>query len=234
LSDIRHVQNWGTSVIGHKVPSVITYSATQGNSWGYGIGDNAYVLRWTKLELEPPSRLTALTLLRQTLSEARQLSFNRQNVLARRIPRHLIKTSVDIMTDYLTEVAICVRHDIENNRDKTTLTQFPIDLVITHPAVWDARAKNLTFRAVTTAFERIFPEVASTPSPSYTRLATESEACAQYTMRDAQNGQVNTLRKGECFVVVDAGGGTVVSAKFADEIVAMKQLKGTRTWHPIV
>jgi len=190
------------------VPSKFTYSANQGEKWGYGIGDNAYVIQRTKLELEHPKRELALDRLRRTLLEAQLLDFGTQNVLRSQLPRHLIKTSSDVVTDYLTNVARWVRRDIESKKDKALPTQFPIDFVITHPAVWDKRAKNITFRSVNTAFGKIFPEAAR--KPSYIRLATESEACAQYTMRDLEVGAVNELVQGECFIMVDAGGGTVV------------------------
>ena len=46
--------------------------------------------------------------------------------------------------------------------------------------------------------------------PGNLMLATEPEACAHYTMRVAQDQGMTGFIKGECFVVVDAGGGTVV------------------------
>jgi hypothetical protein len=217
LADIHAVQNWGSS-IGPKVPSTYTYSANRGDSWGYGIGDNAYVIRWTKLELEPPSLLNALKTLRRTLLEAEQLGFTDENVLQNQIPRHLIRTPPDVMTDYLTEVAACVRRDIESKRDRDTVGKFPMDFVITHPAKWDDRAKNLTFRAVNTAFEHVFPELETKLGNIY--LATEPEACAHYTMRSGQDEGIRSLRRGDCFMVVDAGGGTVDLVSYRVDEVA--------------
>ncbi len=133
-SDIRTVKTW-TGGLGDKVPSLFTYSANDREQWGFDIGNSAYVLQWTKMELEPPSRKDALAALRQTLSEATQLNFSRHNVIQRQIPRHLIKTVEDIVSDYLIEVAGCVRQDIESQKDKDSLGDFPIDIIITHPAV---------------------------------------------------------------------------------------------------
>ncbi|KAK3687821.1 hypothetical protein B0T22DRAFT_405788 [Podospora appendiculata] len=205
LADVKVVRQWAGG-IGPKVPSVFTYSASSGEQWGFRLGDGSYVLRWTKLELEPPSRLKALKSLRSTLAETRLLDFDANN-LVDQIPRHLIRTAEDIVTDYLTEVAIWVRQDIQNEKDPETLRDFPIDLIITHPATWHSRARNTTFRAVNEAFRRIFPEMEE--KPGNLRLTTESEACAQYTMKVAQDQGMAGLRKGECFIVVDAGGGTV-------------------------
>lgn len=191
------------------MPSVFTYSANTGQNWGYDIGNSAYVIRWTKLRLEVPTRLNALQSMKHMAEEARMLNLEPQGRRAE-IPRHLVRTSVDIVTDYLREVINHVRGEIENTRDARELQQFPIDIVITHPAVWDDRAKNLTFRAVMSAFRSVFQDIQV--KPGYLRLATESEACAQYTLQAARaEGMVGAqqLRVGECFIVVDAGGGTV-------------------------
>ncbi|KAG7284675.1 hypothetical protein NEMBOFW57_009284 [Staphylotrichum longicolle] len=208
LADIQIIQHWGGNIEA-KVPSVFTYSANSGQKWGYDIGNSAYVIRWTKLRLEVPKRLNALQSMKHMAEEARMLNLEPQGRRAE-IPRHLVKTSVDIVTDYLREVINHVRGEIENTRDARELQQFPIDIVITHPAVWDDRAKNLTFRAVMSAFRSVFQDIQV--KPGYIRLATESEACAQYTLQAARaEGMVGAqqLRVGECFIVVDAGGGTV-------------------------
>ncbi|KAI0532804.1 hypothetical protein GGR58DRAFT_522464 [Xylaria digitata] len=188
-----------------KVPSEIAYTGNRGEQWGYGIGDDAYVISWTKMKLEKPlSLLQAIEALWQTLAPAEQLAADPRNASGNQIQRHLTKTSADILTDYLAKVATAVRQDIGNKRDEEVLRRFPIDLVTTHPVGWDARARNTTFRAVSKTFTKEF-EMHKLP-PGYIRLATESEACAQYTMNDRA---VDDLRKGDCFIVVDAGGGTV-------------------------
>ncbi|KAH8894314.1 hypothetical protein GQ53DRAFT_643950 [Thozetella sp. PMI_491] len=211
-SAIRVVRNWGPGAIGPKVPSLFTYSMNTGQKWGYGVGDNAYVIRWTKLELEQPSRLDALNALKNMVREASHLRFGQNGGPLTQIPRHLTRTSEDILTDYLTEVANCVRKDIESETDDQALAQmqFPMDFVITHPAIWDDQARNITFRAVNKAFRQVIPEIKIRPGAI--RLATEPEACAQYTRHAAQlAGYIESgqLRAGECFLVVDAGGGTV-------------------------
>ncbi|KAM7208581.1 chaperone protein DnaK, partial [Naviculisporaceae sp. PSN 640] len=208
FSDIKVVKNWGSG-IGAKVPSVLTFSAGSGQKWGYDVGDSAYVIRWTKLKLEVPTRLDALKSMKYMLEEADMLNFGPGRPQTD-IPRHLIRTSADIVNYYLAEVFHKVRLEIENARDGRELEQFPMDVVITHPAVWDDRAKNLTFRAVTSALKAAFQGV--NVKPGYLRLASEPEACAQYTAQAAQAQNTisdRQLRVGECFIVVDAGGGTV-------------------------
>ncbi|KAK0627759.1 hypothetical protein B0T14DRAFT_422206 [Immersiella caudata] len=208
FSDIRVVRDW-VGGIGAKVPSVLTYSSSSSQKWGYDVGNSAYVIRWTKLKLEVPTRLDALKSMKHTLQEADMLDFGPGKPQSD-IPRHLIRTSADIVNDYLKEVLHQVRLDIENVRDSRSLEQFPVDVVITHPAVWDERGKNLTFRAATSALKAAFQNIKV--RPGYLRLASEPEACAQYTLQAARAQNTvseHQLRVGECFIVVDAGGGTV-------------------------
>ncbi|KAI0450091.1 hypothetical protein F5B21DRAFT_517692 [Xylaria acuta] len=195
--------DYGTTytVVQYKVPSKLTYTRNQGEQWGYGIGEDAYIIKWTKMNLERPSRLQAIKTLRQTLESAEQLAFDPRGALQAQVPHHLTKTPADILTDYLAKVAAVVRQDIKDKRDEEVIKRLPIDLVITHPAIWDARARNSTFRAASTAFMKEFEMAAG-----YIGLATESEACAQYIMNSKG---VDNLRKDDCFIVVDAGGGTV-------------------------
>ena len=119
-----------------KVPSLITYSPNTGTPWGYGIGAGAYVLRWTKLQLEPPSRFEALERLKHTLEETRLLAFDINKDPGRTpIPHHLARNVERVVTDYLYHVAQVVERDIVKEGGAGSLEEFPIDLVITHPAV---------------------------------------------------------------------------------------------------
>lgn len=125
--------------MGPKVPSEITYAASSQRDherWGFDLKYRDYVLRWTKMELEPPSREQAMVSLQKTLEEARLLG-GIKNALVDFIPLHLIKNAEEIVVDYLTEVARKVREDIlgEVLNGLVTLSEFPIDLMITHPAV---------------------------------------------------------------------------------------------------
>jgi len=212
LEHIRTIEKWG----GHnepKVPSKITYSVTQSNTerWGYGVGGSAHILKETKLSLGKRSRPEALDVLRRTLEVLDSMSIRELNVLAEGLPRHVMKTPVEVVTDYLLHIAKAVRRAILSEPTHG-LGQFPVDLIFTHPVEWDKQAMNLTFRAVTESFGRIFPELVETHGRIY--MASEPEACAQYTMRDSQEGAIQSLMKGDCFIVVDAGGGTVDLAAY--------------------
>ena len=136
LVDINVTKVWPGGHVAPKVPSEITYGANEGDQerWGFGVKGCPYVLKWTKLELEPPSRPKALSLLSKTLEEIKFLG-SMDNALVDFIPLHLIRTAEEIVTDFLAEVAIWVRNDILSKKDPGTLRDSPIDLIITHPAV---------------------------------------------------------------------------------------------------
>ncbi len=135
LEDINVVTNWPTGELRPKVPSLFTYTENPGEQWGYGIGDNAHVISWNKMKLEKPSRLEAIKTLLKTLEPAEQLAFDPLSASRNQVQPHLAKTPEDILGDYLVRVATVVRQDIRNKRDEAVLKKFPIDLVITHPAV---------------------------------------------------------------------------------------------------
>ncbi|KAK4169554.1 hypothetical protein QBC43DRAFT_375362 [Cladorrhinum sp. PSN259] len=234
-ADIKIVQNWtqgGVTENQYKVPSEYTYSRNTGARWGFNIADSAYILKWTKLQLEVPSRASALRSMKRLLQEADKLDIDPGNGEAEKsIPGHITRTASEIVTEYLEEVMKQVQQDVERafNGDRIAfeqlLEQVPIDLIITHPAKWDSRGKNITFRAVNSAFNQAFAELNFLRG--CVRLATEPEACAQYTLQVArakalQASQANVrtradgmkhpwhqLSIGECVIIVDAGGGTV-------------------------
>ncbi|KAM5343202.1 hypothetical protein ACJ41O_014168 [Fusarium nematophilum] len=204
LEDIQVVKNWAPDYIEPKVPSLYTYSPTQGRKWGHGIGDSPHVVRWSKLELQAPRRIDALRTLRRTIGQAFLLAQIDQGDDSE-VPHHITKSPAEVIRAYLVQVARAARRSIEGQRPPHQLKDFPVDIVVTHPAVWDYRARNLTFKAVHSAFQEAFPQ--STVGVSH--LATEPEACAQYTLAVARSQGLADIQERQCFVVVDAGGGTV-------------------------
>jgi len=200
LSAINIVDSWPgrpgepTQTL-NKVPSVYTYSGQDGTGWGCGIGHDAYQIRLSKLDLQPSGILDALQSLRRTLVEARHLRFNQQTILDHRFPYHLTKSPVNVIEDYLHRVARCVWEDIGRKGGLQTLGTCPMDFIITYPASWGQKAINLTFQAVTPPFERQFSDY---HVEKRFRLATEPEACAQYTIRSVlENGSIDI--KAVCF-----------------------------------
>lgn len=137
LEKIHVVSSWPGARNESKVPSTFTYTDSNGvSNWGHGIGDNALVLRLTKLDLEVPNVEKALRSLEQTVSEAKLLAnLTGTGGRERHVPYHLTRTSEDIMTEYLRNVFRETLKDIRNRNDFIGLSHVQIELVITHPAV---------------------------------------------------------------------------------------------------
>ncbi|KAK3315478.1 hypothetical protein B0H66DRAFT_577277 [Apodospora peruviana] len=230
--DIRVLQAWPTHE-SQKVPSEISYSPSPKGcrQWGYDIDDNSRVLKWTKLELEETrDRSAELRTLAETLYGLRLMDLSETEIIKNNIPRHLAKEPEDIVKDYLDFVSEQTLDEIVNNVGRHVPENIPIDMIVTHPAKWSDRALNSTYRAVRAAFNQdLFPKIRNVS------FVTEPEACAHYTLREAWREDHLRFRKNDCFIVVDAGGGTVDLASY--KVVSMdydkKQIKLEQVGYPI-
>lgn len=149
-SDVKLFQNWPEKTEA-KVPSEVSYSLTAGDvtdrefrQWGFSIDSESKVLRWTKLELvKDPSPLGELEILDELmdgLEEINQL-YADDNETAD-VPFHLSETSKDVIEYYLSHVAReWVKHITLQAQE--VLNTVPVDLIITHPAVWLPLQTNL-------------------------------------------------------------------------------------------
>jgi hypothetical protein len=129
----------GLKVTVERVPSQFSYSNTKNGcqQWGWSIDDDSNVLRWTKLDLEPRSPVGELDVLRHLmkgLDLVRELRANKNAAITNDIPRHIARSSEDVVQDYLGRVA---REWYIHMKGETihALQRVPVDLVITHPAV---------------------------------------------------------------------------------------------------
>jgi len=112
------------------------------------------------------------------------------------------KDPVDVVADYLTEVRKHVYKELAELYGEALLGSLRKELVITVPAVWSERAKDLTLKAVSKAKFDAFKM----------SLVTEPEAAAIYTLKGMKEGPgKDQIQVGDVFVLCDAGGGTVVS-----------------------
>ncbi|KAK4206920.1 hypothetical protein QBC37DRAFT_406681 [Rhypophila decipiens] len=206
---VRVFEDWPRSQT-VKVPSVISYTPTTTGTkqWGHDIADGSEVLRWTKLELRSQSREVELERLLDTV---RSLPFSTSllreggggDSLGVNVPVHLGLAPLDIIADFLKKVARCW-HDARLKDTQRLLQNVTLDLVVTHPGVWPYESVNQTVQAVCRAFSKsVFPTVRSIS------LCTEPEACALYTALTASAVDGCRLHNGDCFIVCDAGGGTV-------------------------
>lgn len=168
-----------------KVPTEVSYnnSAPGGYRWGFDIRPGQKRHQWFKLQLDPSQKLAT-----------------KASSLARRYPS---KTELppgytgDIsqhVTNYLTALMEHTRGVLLKRYRQKFLDDTPIEYILTIPALWSDRARNLTF------------ECAKNAGMSHISCISEPEAAAIYTLSAIQP---NNLRLGDNFVVCDAGGGTV-------------------------
>ncbi|KAI9868849.1 MAG: hypothetical protein M1813_004700 [Trichoglossum hirsutum] len=184
--------------------------------------ENSQVMQWTKLELEPLTTVKELGILRDLVGGLDRMNKLRADESAslNSIPRHISKDAEEVVKDYLGKVSR-EWYTYIKQQGKHTLDSVPIDIVISHPASWSYEAINKTFRAVLGAFHGgMFP----TLRDFY--FTSEPEACALYTAQDLVKKDRCPLIPGECFILCDAGGGTVDLVSYLVESV--KPLKLTR------
>ncbi|KAF8851719.1 hypothetical protein BDZ45DRAFT_730704 [Acephala macrosclerotiorum] len=208
LTEIDVVQDWGDRMRNQdKVPSVISYSGKVEKSeqqWGSDLSKGAIAMVHTKLQLDVDDTSTELDQILESLEGMQDLNFQYIKK-TEGTPRYTRRGPEEIVADYLERVfeylVGAVSHFTEEWR-----TQAPVDIVATIPAEWGYRAKNSTFRALRKAGfnEDNFPQL------SKMLLVSEPEAAAIYTARHMKEKMgKDFLRVGECFVLCDAGGGTV-------------------------
>ncbi|KAK6337277.1 hypothetical protein TWF730_002683 [Orbilia blumenaviensis] len=115
-------------------------------------------------------------------------------------PEYPGKSTVDMVADYLTKVRETTWDVLEQQYGKVLFSSMKKELVVTVPAVWSERAKNLTLKAVNRAefnASKIF-------------LLSEPEAAAIYTLKGIREGPSrDDIKIGDVFVLCDAGRSTV-------------------------
>ncbi|RMJ13421.1 hypothetical protein CDV36_006927 [Fusarium kuroshium] len=183
---IRLITDWpnpaATIANADKVPTVISYENGRVVNWGYEVGLKEDAFRWIKILLEPKSKYADEELNVQGSSNL----LNKVN-----------KTVEEVVSDYLRLIWKYTKEDIRKRvGDNHWEDNFTLQVVLTVPAMWSHVAKDKTLKAAKKA-----------GLPQDIRLVTEPEAAALATLHD--KAEENSLKKGDAFVVCDAGGGTV-------------------------
>ncbi|KIW81283.1 hypothetical protein Z517_04308 [Fonsecaea pedrosoi CBS 271.37] len=208
LDEIDLMEDWGHNMGNHKkIPSVISFSPSteaMEQQWGYDLSEHAISVVHTKLELDLQDVSGELDLMLHALDGMCDFSF--QHIKGAGAEHAFSDKSAErVVTDYLTRVFEHLLAAIANFSFSIRI-RVPVDLVVTVPTEWSYRAKNSTFRALTTAGfnQQNFPKLANV------LFITEPEAAAIYTARYLKDEVREIfLKPNSCFILCDAGGGTV-------------------------
>jgi molecular chaperone DnaK (HSP70) len=114
------------------------------------------------------------------------------------------KTPVDVVANYLRCLWQHATQSIQNHLGKHLWENLDVRIVITVPAIWDHKAQETTRRAAEMA------GLMTRPSTTL-ELIGEPEAATLAVFNEMEAQRKRMLKKGDSFVVCDAGGGTVVS-----------------------
>ncbi|OAG36308.1 hypothetical protein AYO21_09473 [Fonsecaea monophora] len=181
LDEIDLMEDWGHNMGNHKkIPSVISFSPSteaMEQQWGYDLSEHAISVVHTKLELDLQDVSGELDLMLHALDGMCDFSF--QHIKGAGAEHAFSDKSAErVVTDYLTRVFEHLLAAIANFSFSIRI-RVPVDLVVTVPTEWSYRAKNSTFRALTTAGfnQQNFPKLANV------LFITEPEAAAIYTAR---------------------------------------------------
>jgi hypothetical protein len=153
VNSIQLVHNWpGTSgnATKEKVPSQIAYGNFQDGEtklWGGMIPPNVPRHVWLKLRLDEANLQHELHLWHFLQGGMESLDLESEED-DDNPPSYPGKRPVDMITDYLRGVNNHVVKVLEQQFTSSLLRTMTFEVVVTVPAVWSDRAKDLTFKAV--------------------------------------------------------------------------------------
>ncbi|GKT84531.1 LOW QUALITY PROTEIN: hsp70 family chaperone [Colletotrichum tofieldiae] len=186
---INVITSWpGTGREEGKAPTELFYEDGQ-MTWGYDIPDDADPVRWFKLLLLKEEDLDP---------ELRSSEFL---LRGRKMLRETGKTAIDLIADYLRALSNHVIHVINKSRGESVIDAMRFHIVITVPAIWKGYARQgMEDAAKKSGILDNRPAGKTTLT-----FAPEPEAAALSTL--CEPGR--KTKKGEVYIICDAGGGTV-------------------------
>ncbi|KAK6347912.1 hypothetical protein TWF718_005732 [Orbilia javanica] len=212
LTDIEVHTSWSGNNIAPKLPTEIRYVPGRDPLWGHEAGlaserrqvaNSAIIYNRFKLLLDVRGG-TGLYGSSGSSWWSRNVTANDQI----KLPRG--KSAMDVSADYLRLLYNELMEKILRKRLPETLDLTPIHFVFTVPAIWGHQAQEATKWAAKKA--GFCDRESDTLS-----LVSEPEAAAMYVLKAMHEANFSrtpteampTLRRGDTFVVCDAGGGTV-------------------------
>jgi hypothetical protein len=183
---VRVINDWpnpsSTVATSDKLPTKISYRDGKPYHFGYTVDLKEDYFRWFKLLLDPKNKL----------GRGSEAVLTSNKLLAA-----LQMTAEDVAADYLRLIWQYTKDDIQKVRGDDWASIYTIKAVLTVPAIWSPGAKDKTLKIARKA-----------GLPENVSLVTEPEAAALAVLKEkSEDGQ--PLQVGDCFVVCDAGGGTV-------------------------
>jgi hypothetical protein len=166
-----------------KVPSKITYlNSGKPSKWGFDVDHREQSLSWFKLLLDEKNKVVrGSDKVKSTLRELERLG----------------KAPEDVAAEYLSLVWQYAKEDIRKTHGDDWETIYSVRAILTVPAIWSESGKSRTLSIAKRA-----------GIPGNVTLVSEPEAAALAVLRERKD-EGELLRIGDCFVVCDAGGGTV-------------------------
>lgn len=207
--DVNIITNWDSiefaSADKGKAPTKISYgNGYEQMTWGYGVADNEAV-EWFKLLLLDDADMDPKQRRSPQITKAKQLLQNAG------------KTPVQAVADYLRLLWKHAVMNIKRSFGEATVEGLPIRVVCTVPAVWTTNAVSRMREAAQESGILDYRPAGETTLD----FVSEPEAAALATFDDLKTRP--NFRQGDCFVVCDAGGGTVDLISY--KVVATKPLK---------
>ncbi|KAG5993963.1 hypothetical protein E4U43_003349, partial [Claviceps pusilla] len=193
--NIEVITNWDSELTHcsdeEKSPSLLKFGKSGKDEWGYTVTPNKDSFRWFKLLLLEEKDVDPHLYGCAEFREAHQLRDASG------------KSAIEIVSRYLQLLWKHAINDIEAAIGQDLMAKCRFDVVITIPAIWPHYAQQRMEQAA---------EMAGILSkrPCGTTLVhfvSEPEAAALSTLGDQANK--STVEVGDCFVICDAGGGTV-------------------------
>lgn len=165
-----------------KLPTKLSYQKGEPYHWGYTVDFKEQFLSWFKLLLDPKNKVGR----------------DSENVLTTiKLLGALGKTPEDIAVEYLKLIWQYTKDDIQKVRGDDWADIYTVRAVLTVPAIWSPGAMDKTLKIARRA-----------GLPSNVSLVREPEAAALAVLKEKKD-EGEPLQVGDCFVVCDAGGGTV-------------------------
>jgi molecular chaperone DnaK (HSP70) len=162
--------------------------------WGYEIPVDGDPIRWFKL----------LLLKEEDLAE--ELRSSEFILRGRKMLKENNKTATELIADYFRALSTYCLEQIKKSRGDSVVDALRFHIVITIPAIWKGYARRGMEEAA-----RKSGILGRRPAGETTlSFAPEPEAAALSTL--SEPGRKS--QQGDVYMICDAGGGTIVSAKF--------------------